>query len=432
MTVTTDKPSQPSFRVGDWVFSPNHVETVWNHTVCQVWVPRKNTVERLAADALAPQEQPRKATLDRLVYAAAAARIADALTQDLLLAPLEAGVIPLPHQLYALSRAMSDDRIRYLLADEVGLGKTIEAGLVFRELKLRGLVKRVLVVVPKGITTQWVQEMKTHFNEEFQLLSPGEFSLWRNLTGSENVWRYFDQVVCPIDAIKPVEKRRGWSREKLEEHNQERLGDLIDAGWDLIICDEAHRLGGSTEQVARYRLGKALAEAAPYLLLLSATPHQGKSASFQRLMALLDHDEFNTAGAIRREKVVPLVIRTEKRRAINERGDPLFLPRLTKLKPVRWEKKHELQKLLYESVTEYVRLGYNQAIRQNRQYLGFLMLLMQRMVTSSIRAIATAMERRLDVLNSTNVAEIDEEPPENDLSEQDAQQQWENLLAIRL
>ena len=104
MTVTTDKPSQSSFRVGDWVFSPNHgesvrildVETVWNHTVCQVWVPRKNTVERLAADALAPQEQPRKATLDRLVYAAAAARIADALTQDLLLAPLEAGVIPLP------------------------------------------------------------------------------------------------------------------------------------------------------------------------------------------------------------------------------------------------------------------------------------------------------------------------------------------------
>jgi hypothetical protein len=248
-----------SLPVGSWVFSPNHgesvrildVETVWNHTVCQVWVPRRNTVERLPAEALAAQEQPRKATLDRLIYAAAAARIADALTQDLLLAPLEAGVIPLPHQLYALSRAMSDDRIRYLLADEVGLGKTIEAGLVFRELKLRGLVQRVLVVAPKGLVPQWVQEMKTHFHEEFQLLTPGEFSLWRNLTGSENVWRHFDQVVCPVDAIKPVEKRRGWSREQLEAHNQERLGDLIAAGWDLIICDEAHRLGGSTELVAR-------------------------------------------------------------------------------------------------------------------------------------------------------------------------------------
>ena len=106
-----------------------------------------------------------------------------------LLAPLEAGVIPLPHQLYALTRAMGEDQIRYLLADEVGLGKTIEAGLIFRELKLRGLVKRVLVVAPKGLVTQWVQEMQTHFGEEFQLLTPSEFSLWRNLTGSENIWR---------------------------------------------------------------------------------------------------------------------------------------------------------------------------------------------------------------------------------------------------
>ncbi len=158
--------------------------------------------------------------------------------------------------------------------------------------------------------------MQTHFGEEFRLLTPSEFSAWRNLTGAENVWRQFDQFVCPADSIKPIERRRGWSRDKLEAHNQERLGDLIDAGWDLIICDEAHRLGGSTEQVARYRLGRALAEAAPYLLLLSATPHQGKTAGFQRLMALLDRDEFIAAGSIRKEKVVRFVIRTEKRRAI--------------------------------------------------------------------------------------------------------------------
>ena len=409
------------------------VETVWNHTVYQVWIPRLATVERVPAESLSAA-QPTKATgLDRIAYAVAAARIADALTQDVLLAPLEAGVIPLPHQLHALTRAVTGDRVRYLLADEVGLGKTIEAGLIFRELKLRGLVKRVLVVAPKGLVTQWVQEMQTHFGEEFRLLTPSEFSSWRDLTGAENVWRQFDQVVCPVDSIKPIERRRGWSREKLETYNQERLGDLIDAGWDLIICDEAHRLGGSTEQVARYRLGKALAEAAPYLLLLSATPHQGKTAGFQRLMALLDRDEFIAAGSIRKEKVVRFVIRTEKRRAINDKGDPLFMPRMTKLMPVRWEDKHKLQKHLYESVSEYVRLGYNQAMRQNRQYLGFLMILMQRLVTSSTQAISSAMERRLEALQSTNLTATDEEPPdEANLDEQDSQEQLDELLATRL
>lgn len=430
----------PRFAVGSWAFSATHgetvrildVETVWNHTVYQVWVPRLATVERVPSESLAPAPPTKVTGLDRITYAVAAARIADALTQDVLLAPLEAGVIPLPHQLHALTRAVTGDRVRYLLADEVGLGKTIEAGLIFRELKLRGLVKRVLVVAPKGLVAQWVQEMQTHFGEEFRLLTPSEFSSWRNLTGAENVWRQFDQVVCPVDSIKPVERRRGWSREKLEAYNQERLGDLIDAGWDLIVCDEAHRLGGSTEQVARYRLGKALAEAAPYLLLLSATPHQGKTAGFQRLMALLDRDEFITAGSIRREKVVPFVIRTEKRRAINDKGDPLFLPRLTKLMPVRWEEKHKLQKHLYESVTEYVRLGYNQAMRQNRQYLGFLMILMQRLVTSSTQAIASAMERRLEALQATNLTATDEEPPEANLDEQDSQEQLDELLATRL
>src|ERR1700733_7314026 len=347
------------FSIGSWAFSEAHgesvrildVETVWNHTVYQVWIPKLATVERVPAESLTSARPTQATSMDRITYAVAAARIADALTQDVLLAPLEAGVIPLPHQLYALARAVTGNRVRYLLADEVGLGKTIEAGLIFRELKLRGLVKRVLVVAPKGLVTQWVQEMQTHLGEEFRLLIPSEFSAWRNRTGADNIWRQFDQVVCPVDAIKPVEKRRGWPKEKLEAHNQERLGDLIDAGWDLIICDEAHRLGGSTEQVARYRLGKALAEAAPYLLLLSATPHQGKSASFQRIMALLDPEEFNSAGAIRREKVVPMVIRTEKRRAINEKGDPLFLPRLTKLIPIRWEERHDLQESLYEKVT---------------------------------------------------------------------------------
>ena len=432
--------SAPIFGVGSWAFSAAHgeavrvldAETLWRHTVYHVWVPGLATVARVGAEALAAAAPACGAGIDHISYVVAAARVAEALTEDVLLAPLEAGVIPLPHQLHALTRAVTGDRIRYLLADEVGLGKTIEAGLIFRELKLRGLVKRVLVVAPKGLVTQWVQEMQTHFGEEFRLLLPSELPAWRSLTGAENVWRQFDQVVCPVDSIKPVERRRGWSRERLETYNQDRLGDLIDAGWDLIICDEAHRLGGSTEQVARYRLGKALAEAAPYLLLLSATPHQGKTAGFQRLMALLDREEFITAGSIRKEKVVPFVIRTEKRRTINDRGDPLFLPRVTRLVPVRWEDKHKLQQHLYESVTEYVRLGYNQAVRQGRQYVGFLMILMQRLVTSSTEAIATAMARRLDALHATDVTVADEDVRDASPDEQDGQDQLEELLATRM
>jgi SNF2 family DNA or RNA helicase len=431
---------EPRLAVGGWAFSAVHgesvrileVESAWNHAVCEVWIPRLAVVEKVLAESLTHVHPAPPPGLDRVAYAVAAARIADALTQDVLLAPLEAGVIPLPHQLYALTRAVGDDQIRYLLADEVGLGKTIEAGLVFRELKLRGLAKRVLVVAPKGLVTQWVQEMQTHFGEEFRLLTPSEFSSWRSLTGSQNIWRQFDQVICPVDSVKPIERRRGWPKEKLEAYNQERLGDLIDAGWDLIICDEAHRLGGSTDQVARHRLGRALANAAPYLLLLSATPHQGKTAGFQRLMALLAPEEFNAAGGIRREKVVPLVIRTEKRRAIDERGDPLFLPRVTKLIPVQWQEKHALQKQLYESVTEYVRLGYNQAIQQNRQYLGFLMILMQRLVTSSTQAIASALDRRLEALKTADINPADEQPTDEDGDEEDSQSRLDELLSIRL
>ena len=426
--------------VGSWLHSRGHGEmvrvlecqTLWGHTTCQVWVPSKERVEWVGADSLHAAAEARENTLDRIVHAACAVKVGDALAQDVLLAPLEAGVIPLPHQIIALSRAVSGGQVRYLLADEVGLGKTIEAGLILRELKLRGLVQRVLVVAPKGLVTQWVQEMRTHFGEDLQPIQPSSFSAVRELLGEENVWRRFDQVICPLDSVKPVERRRGWSRERIERHNQERIGDLIAAGWDLIIVDEAHRLGGSTEQVARHKLGRALSEAAPYVLLLTATPHQGRTEAFHRLVSLLDRDAFPDLGSVKREKVAPFVIRTEKRRAIDDRGDPLFQPRSTRLIPVCWGDRHASQRQLYEAVTEYVREGYNQAIRENRQYLGFLMLLMQRLVTSSTRAIATALQKRLDVLR--HAAGVPEEEDDNDADwyDQDGQEQLETLASSRI
>lgn len=438
---------------GSWAFCSEFDEpvrildsqTAWNRTSYLVWRPTHESTAWVAAESLGPMDGPRSGGLHQLLYRVAAARVLEGLADDVLLAPLEAGVIPLPHQLVALSRAVSGDRIRYLFADEVGLGKTIEAGLVIRELKLRGLVKRVLVVAPKGLVTQWVQEMRHHFHENFQMLSPSDFSAYRHLVGDGNVWRRFDQVVCPVDSVKPIEKRRGWSRQRVDEHNQQRIGDLIAAGWDLIVIDESHRLGGSSDTVARYKLGKALADAAPYLLLLSATPHQGKSESFQRLMSLLDADAFPDAASVNRENVAPFVVRTEKRNAINDRGEPLFMPRQTRLMPVEWLDKHSLQRDLYEAVTQYVRQGYNQAMRENRQYLGFLMILMQRLVTSSTEAIASALEKRLAVLQSydpttpggeenANVGEPESNAygSQGDGDDADAQEQLDSLLAAKI
>lgn len=430
------------WRPGDWAWSWEYREPVkviealdlWGKNVCRVWVPGRDAVIRVQESELSSITEAGIPSRERLIYTAAAPRIAESLARpDILLAPLEGSVTPLPHQLYALSRAVSGNRVRYLLADEVGLGKTIEAGLIMRELKLRGLVRRTLVVAPKGLVMQWVQEMENRFRERFHLLMPAEITALSYFEWDANVWQRFDQVVVPMDAVKPLESRRGWSRDQVSRYNRERFENLIAAGWDLIIVDEAHRIAGSTDTVARYRLGQALAEAAPYLLLLTATPHQGKTDSFHRLMALLDREAFPGVESIKRERVAPYVIRTEKRRAIDEKGQPLFKPRRTQLVPVVWQSRHQKQRELYEAVTEYVREGYNRALKEKRNYIGFLMVLMQRLVASSTRAIRTALERRLEVIEQEAPLQINSEIElEEDWWDLDGQEQLEQILKYRL
>ncbi|MEZ4677313.1 MAG: SNF2-related protein [Caldilineaceae bacterium] len=218
----------------------------------------------------------------------------------------------------------------------------------------------------------------------------------------DSPWSRFDQVIVSLDSVKPLDKRRGWTAELVAAYNQSRFEDLVTAGWDLVIVDEAHRLGGSTDQVARYRLGQGLAEAAPYFLLLSATPHQGKTDAFHRLVSLLDPDAFPDVETVTRDRVAPFVIRTEKRKAVDGAGKPLFKPRRTQLAPVQWTTRHRLQALLYEAVTDYVRDGYNQALHEKQRHIGFLMILMQRLVVSSTRAIRTTLERRLAAIQGVN------------------------------
>ena len=449
--------------VSPWQYSTIHKssckvveeQTLWGQSLCRIWLPNQDAVVRVPRSALRPLSSDLQPEVEakRIAYVAAAAKVAEVLEGStsataghVLLAPMESNVIPLPHQIHALSRAISGDRVRYLLADEVGLGKTIEAGLVMRELKLRGLVRRILVVAPNGIANQWVAEMQTHFSEQFQLVLGDDISTLQRLApGADqrnSAWSMFNQVIVSLDSVKPMDKRRGWTAERVADYNRSRFEDLITAGWDLVVVDEAHRLGGSTDQVARYKLGKGLAEAAPYVLLLSATPHQGKTDAFHRLMNLLDDEAFPDMDSVSRERVAPYVIRTEKRKAIDADGKPLFKPRRTQMAPVVWERRHHLQKLLYEAVTDYVREGYNQALREKKRHIGFLMILMQRLVVSSTRAIRTTLERRLAALRegeqqaSLRLAELDNgteglESSDDDMAElydMDGQELLDELL----
>jgi len=445
---------------GQWLYSTEHRQPclvlerqdVWGRSSCRVWLPSSNATVRVDAGLLAPLSEYDGWSKERLCYLAVASRIADALSEDVLLAPIEAPVIPLPHQIRALAQAVSGDRVRYLLADEVGLGKTIEAGLIVRELKLRGLVQRVLVVAPKGLTAQWASEMQVHFGETFRVILPEDIQTLGRMSadrfaeelpeGSDrttnrtsnlsNLWAMFPQVIVPMDSVKPVEKRRGWTKADLADYNRQRFDDLVSAGWDLVIVDESHRLGGSTDQVARFKLGKGLAEASPYLLLLTATPHQGKTDAFRRIVSLLDDTAFPDDASVTRERIAPYVIRTEKRCAIDADGKPLFRPRQTATLPVIWEERHCAQERLYAAVTAYVQEGYNQAVREKRNYIGFLMILMQRLVTSSTRAIRTALENRLNALREpeaqlTFLDVLDAE----EWTDLDGQDQLETLIRTR-
>ena len=446
-------------------------QTLWGQVICRVWLPDRDAVVKVPAVDLQDLSHDinHENESNRIAYVAAATKVAEVLenganTADghVLLAPMESNVIPLPHQIHTLSRAISGDRVRYMLADEVGLGKTIEAGLIIRELKLRGLVRRVLVITPKGIATQWVAEMQVHFNEDFQLLLPDDLKTLRKLNlssdqsnsfdisshdstqeklfpSSSNAWTCFDQGIVPLDSVKPLDKRKGWSAERIAEHNRHRFEDLVTAGWDLVIVDEAHRLGGSTEQVARYKLGRGLADAAPYLLLLSATPHQGKTDAFHRLVSLLDSKAFPDEESVSRDRVAPYVIRTEKKNAIDSKGGPLFKLRKTEMSKVVWEDRHELQRLLYDAVSDYVREGYNQALLDKKRHIGFLMVLMQRLVTSSTRAIRTTLERRLAALKSDQysitigLSDLDDAGiDDEDFYDMDSQELLDELLKSRV
>lgn len=374
---------------------------VWGYISYKVFNSATGKVYKVNEDQLTLIGETGKYNEDYLRYVILLSKIKNE-TAGGILSSLSSGIIPLPHQLHVLNRAMETNNIRYILADEVGLGKTIEAGMIIKELKARGLAERILVVCPTGLVTQWATEMQEKFHEKFHIILPSDYDTIRRLTDSEDIYSQYDQVISPMDSIKPLERHAGWMEEKVQQYNEERIYSIINSGWDLIIIDEAHRVAGSTGEVARYKLGYLLSQASPYLLLLSATPHNGKTEPFLRLIRLLDEDAFPNSKSIVKEQVAPYLIRTEKREAIGNNGNLLFKKRITHLMELSWDERHTMQRELYQMVSSYVAKTYNKARRNRKKNmcLIFLLIIMQRMVTSSTAAIQQSLNRRLAVLQA--------------------------------
>jgi superfamily II DNA or RNA helicase len=393
--------------VGDYVFDKTknervqilEINEVWGFVSYKVFNASTGTVYKLSADDICAEVPEENFNESYLRYVAMLSKIKNE-TSGGILSKLSSGIIPLPHQLHVLNRALSNNNVRYILADEVGLGKTIEAGLIIKELKTRGLIKRILIVCPTGLVTQWSLEMQDKFNEKFHVILPEDYDTIRRITGNEDVYGQFDQVISPMDSIKPLERRVGWTEEKIAQYNEERIYSIINSGWDLVVIDEAHRVAGSSGEVARYKLGNLLAAASPYLLLLTATPHNGKTEPFLRLIRLVDEKAFPNINAIVKEQVAPYVIRTEKREAIDNNGNKLFKNRTTRAIELHWDERHSMQRRLYEMVSDYVSKNYNKAMRNRgkNMWFVFLLIMMQRLVTSSTSAVRESMERRVKVL----------------------------------
>lgn len=353
-------------------------------------------------------------------------------------------ITPLPHQVLAVDFVMGQFKPRAILADEVGLGKTIEAAMIFEELKLRHQARRVLIITPAGLTRQWQDELAQKFGEKFVLMDRAMFGALREMYGQEsNLWKLHDQVITSLDFIKPRRIHPELSereQKRREAHNRQVFENMVAAGWDVVIMDEAHKLSKDEDgkETARYKIGESLSAAVPVFLLLTATPHQGKPRKFLHLLNLVDPLSFTRVEDLRPERVSSIVWRTRKRAAIDGSRKKLFKQRITDIYPVdRSSPEYDMERDLYKRVSDYVSTNYNRALGRNDRAFGFLMILFQRMLTSSTQAITESIEKRLKLLGRWQEGLGDEEQfkaesaPEFDEQEAfdlDAQEVMDDLL----
>jgi superfamily II DNA or RNA helicase len=318
---------------------------------------------------------------------------------DPLLAMNTSKVDPLPHQIEAVyGYVLKLPRIRFLIADDPGAGKTIMAGLIIKELKLRRIAKRFLLVVPGHLRDQWLRELKDRFEESFTFVDRS----YMDAHYAENVWEKENQIVTSIDFAK----------------QEEILPAISSAFFDMIIVDEAHKMsayryGDKTSKTDRYELGEVLSKITEHFLFLTATPHKGDPENFRLLIDLLEPGFFADAKMLSESienKDNPLFIRRIKEDLKDFEGNPLFLPRY--VKTVAFNLSPE-EKMLYNSVSQYVNEQYNKALsKDKRRNVAFALIILQRRIASSTYALLRSLTRRRERLQGLMDIALNEEMPQ--------------------
>ena len=305
-------------------------------------------------------------------------------------------VDPLPHQLEAVYEYfMKLPSVRFLLADDAGAGKTIMAGLLIKELKLRGLVDRILIVCPANLTFQWQRELLEKFDQQFFVMRGGDV---HNQFGL-NQWLDQKQIVTSLDLAK----------------RQDILPSLEQVHWDLVIIDEAHRMSASDEshKSLRYRLGEKLRDSTDNILLLTATPHKGDPENFTLFLQLLDQDAYADVTSIHKameQRQAPFYLRRTKEAMVHFpelqsdgtwASQPVFTQRIPHTADFTIEGA-ELD--LYDEVTAFVKRqstrAYEMGDDRRARAVGFLMAMYQRRLASSTHAMRRSLENRVNRLDT--------------------------------
>lgn len=351
-------------------------------------------------------------------------RLNSSVTDSKLIGSANYKIQPLPHQLLTVNFVMNRFQPRCLIADEVGLGKTIEAILVYQEYKLRKMAKRILIIVPSGLVLQWHEELQNKFNEQFVIYTTSYIRSLKQSYGEEtNVWKLNDKIIVSVDSLKPQRVRDDLEKNEIKRrqwHNKHITQAAVDAGFDIAIFDEAHKLSKKDDgsQSARFKLADLISDAVPIFMLLTATPHQGDEALFHHLMKLIDPVLFASTEALTPELVSEVTVRNQKRAAVDMKGNRIFKHRITSIIEIaRNEIENSLEIQLYDAVTEYTTLYYNLAKKSNDQLWILLIMLYQRIVSSSSFALLSTMRKRLAFLENelTELDAIDEDSFDYDI-----------------